>query len=101
MPDDNTTRERLHLMALTAGPANIALLFGLTPRTAYRTAERLGVRIWRVGTKRLIPVEPFLAALEREAMKNESPTPAVRSDEDERAAIRAELGLVLRPGGRR
>lgn len=99
MGNDSTSREPVHAMALTAGPGNIEALFGLKPRTAYRTAERLGVPIWRIGTKRLIPVDLFMAALEREAMKNVPPPSAELSEEAAQDALLAKLGL-RRVGGR-
>jgi len=101
MADDSTRSAFLHAMPLTAGPSTIEALFGLKPRNAYRTAERLGVPIWHVAGKRLLPVALFLAAIEREALKNAPVEPPRElTEEEEQDAILARIG-VRRAGGAR
>ncbi len=101
MDDDSTHSAFLRVMPLTVSATTIKPVFGLEPRNGYRTAKRLGVPIWHVAGKRLIPVAPFLAALEREALKNApSEPPRELTDEEERDAVLARLGLRRAEGAR-
>jgi hypothetical protein len=79
---------------LTIGPANAAGMTGVSWRWLRDNAERLGVPIWRVGGKSMIPAAPLLRALEREAAQQE---PRELTDEEERQRLRSQLGMERIP----
>ena len=67
---------------------------GVSWRWLRDNAGRLGVPIWRVGGKSVIPAAPLLRALEREAARQE---PRELTDEDERERLRSRLGVERIP----
>ena len=79
---------------LTIGPANAVGMTGVSWRWLRDNAERLGVPIWQVGGKRMIPAAALLRALEREAAQQE---PRELTDEEERQRLRSQLGMERIP----
>jgi hypothetical protein len=79
---------------ITIGPRNAVEMTGLSWRWLRDNAERLGVELWRVGGKSVIPAAPLLRALEREATHQE---PHVLTDEQERERLRRQLGMERIP----
>lgn len=79
---------------ITIGPRNAVEMTGLSWRWLRDNAERLGVALWRVGGKSMIPAAPLLEALEREAAQRES---RELTDEEERQRLRYELGMERIP----
>ena len=82
------------LAPITIGPGNAVGMSGVPWRWLRDNARRLGVPIWRVGGKSMIPAAPLLRALEREA-GNEQPREL--TDEEERQRLRVELGMERIP----
>ena len=83
-------RTEYAIAPITIGPANAVGMTGVSWRWLRDNAARLGVPIWRVGGKSMIPAAPLLHALEREAAQEE---PHELTDEEERQRLRAELGM--------
>jgi len=81
------------VIPLTIGPRNCEAAIGQNWRWARDFAVRVGVPIWRVGTKSLIPAQPLLQALEREAAK---PPPRELTEEEERDAFLARIGYRMK-----
>lgn len=79
---------------ITIGPGNAVDMTGVSWRWLRDNAERLGVPIWRVGGKSVIPAVPLLQALAREAARQE---PRELSDEEERETLRRQLGMERIP----
>jgi hypothetical protein len=79
---------------LTIGPRNAAEMTGVSWRWLRDNADRLGVPIWHVGGKSMIPAAPLLEALQREAAARE---PRELSDEEERENLRHQLGMQRVP----
>ena len=52
-----------------------------------------GVPLWRVGTKTVIPAQPLLDALKREAERS---PPRELTEEEERDAILARIGYRMK-----
>jgi hypothetical protein len=81
---------------ITIGPSNAVEMTGVSWRWLRDNAEQLGVPIWRLGSKSVIPADPLLKALAREAAQHESREP---TDEEEREKLRHELGMERIPPG--
>lgn len=81
------------IVPLTIGPGNAVGMTGVSWRWLRDNAERLGVPIWRVGGKSMIPAAPLLRALEREAAQE----PRELTDEQERQRLRSQLGMERIP----
>ena len=79
---------------ITIGPRNAVGMTGVPWRWLRDNAARLGVPIWRVGGKSMIPATPLLRALEREAADQQ---PRELTDEEERQRLRGELGMERVP----
>ena len=79
---------------ITIGPGNAVGMTGVPWRWLRDNAGRLGVPIWRVGGKSVIPAAPLLQALEREAAQQE---PRELTDEEERQRLRGQLGMERIP----
>lgn len=79
---------------ITIGPSNAVEMTGVSWRWLRDNAGRLGVPIWRVGGKSVIPAAPLLQALEREAAQQE---PRELTDEEERQKLRSQLGMERIP----
>ena len=79
---------------LTIGPANAVEMTGVPWRWLRDNAGRLGVPIWRVGGKSMIPAAPLLAALEQQAAAQE---PRELTEEEERQKLRQQLGMERIP----
>ena len=79
---------------ITIGPGNAVGMTGVSWRWLRDNAERLGVPIWRVGGKSMIPAAPLLRALERVAAQHE---PRELTDEEERQRLRSQLGMERIP----
>jgi hypothetical protein len=79
---------------ITIGPRNAVEMTGLSWRWLRDNAERLGVALWRVGGKSMIPAAPLLEALAREA---EQRKPYELTDEEERQRLRYGLGMERIP----
>ena len=79
---------------LTIGPGNAVEMTGVSWRWLRDNAERLGVPIWRVGGKSMIPAGPLFEALQREAAPKE---PRELSDAEERENLRHQLGMQRVP----
>ena len=82
------------VIPITIGPRNAVEMTGVSWRWLRDSAQRLGVPIWRVGGKSVIPAGPLLQALKREAAMQE---PRVLSDEEEREQLRRLLGMERIP----
>jgi hypothetical protein len=89
-------------MPLTIGPQNCADVLGVNWRWARTKARELGVPIWTVDGKSVIPASQMLAALERAGMLHEPEAPPAPEpgSADELAEMRAKLGM-RRVGGSR
>lgn len=72
--------------ALFIGPNNAETVVGLPFRRCKEIAVRMGVARVQCGRAKLIPVEAFFAALERQA------TPADAAPVDLRAELAARVG---------
>jgi hypothetical protein len=99
MPAREEARMKIHMVQdslapITIGPGNAVGMTGVPWRWLRDNARRLGVPIWRVGGKSMIPAAPLLRALEREA-GNEQPREL--TDEEERQRLRVELGMERIP----
>jgi len=79
---------------ITIGPSNAVGMTGVSWRWLRDNAGRLGVPIWRVGGKSMIPAAPLLRALEREAAQQE---PHELTDDEERQRLRSQLGMERIP----
>lgn len=79
---------------ITIGPRNAVDMTGVSWRWLRDNAQRLGVPIWRVAGKSMIPAAPLLRALEREAAQQE---PRALTDEEERERLRRQLGMERIP----
>lgn len=79
---------------ITIGPGNAAQMTGVPWRWLRDHAGRLGVPIWRVGGKSMIPATPLLQALERLAAAQE---PRELTEEEERQRLRRQLGMERIP----
>ncbi|HMJ13976.1 MAG TPA: hypothetical protein VK524_21310 [Polyangiaceae bacterium] len=80
---------------LTIGPGNAIDMTGMPWRWLRENAPRLGVPIWRVGGKGVIPAAALLQALEREAARQKPPREL--TDEEECERLRGSLGLARVP----
>ena len=89
-----TERSTEAVIPITIGPRNAVVMTGVSWRWLRDNARRLGVPIWRVGGKSVIPAGPLLQALKREAAVQE---PRVLSDEEEREQLRRFLGMERVP----
>lgn len=89
-----TTRIDGVIGPITIGPRNAVEMTGVSWRWLRDNAARLGVPIWRVGGKSVIPAAPLLQALEREAAQQ---APRVLTDEEERQRLRSQLGMERVP----
>lgn len=79
--------ELTQLTPLTIGPQNCALAIGHSWRWTRDFAKRVGLPVWRVGGKPLIPAAALISALEREAAPKEI------DDGAEIESLRAQLGM--------
>src|SRR5262245_47643898 len=79
---------------ITIGPGNAVGMTGVSWRWLRDNAGCLGVPIWRVGGKSMIPAAPLLRALELEAAQQE---PRELTDEEERQRLRSQLGMERIP----
>lgn len=79
---------------ITIGPRNAMEMTGVPWRWLRDNAERLGVPIWRVGGKSVIPAGQLLEALARHAAPKEAQE---LSDEEEREILRQQLGMKRVP----
>src|SRR4029077_15074275 len=84
-----TRRADAVIAPITIGPGNAVGMTGVSWRWLRDNAGRLGVPIWRVRGKSMIPAAPLLRALEREAAQE----PRELTDEEERQRLRGELGM--------
>ncbi len=82
------------IIPITIGPRNAVEMTGVSWRWLRDSARRLGVPIWRVGGKSVIPAAPLLQALKREAAMQER---RILSDEEEREQLRCFLGMERIP----
>jgi hypothetical protein len=87
-------RDEKAVAPLTIGPRNAVDLTGVSWRWLRDNAPRLGVPVWRVRGKSVIPAAPLFQALEREAVQQES---RALTDEEERERLRRELGMERLP----
>jgi hypothetical protein len=79
---------------ITIGPRNAVEMTGVSWRWLRDNAQRLGVPIWRLGGKSVIPAAPLLRALEHEAAQQD---PRKLTDEQERERLRRQLGMERIP----
>jgi hypothetical protein len=79
---------------ITIGPGNAVGMTGVSWRWLRDNARRLGVPIWHVGGKSMIPAAALLRALERAAAQQE---PHELTDEEERQRLRSQLGMERIP----
>jgi hypothetical protein len=89
-----TRRADAVIAPITIGPGNAVGMTGVSWRWLRDNAGRLGVPIWRIGGKSMIPAAPLLRALEREAAQQESREP---TDEEVRQRLRSQLGMERIP----
>ena len=67
-----TRRADAVIAPITIGPGNAVGMTGVSWRWLRDNAGRLGVPIWRVGGKSMIPAASLLPALEHEAARHEA-----------------------------